>query len=259
MGLRHQFSSTDGPQSVNRRKRPTTKPIDGLIVEFKKSQRQQSFENVSTKRKAGGPPTARPPVSLNGADWGSSDAKHLIVQDTMDGLAPCGEKIKDVGKLFEEMCAHQPEFKDFPCDRERHKSRIERIQKALARLKWSANCDKKCLIDARKVHPKRTHGPTGTVLQEGSEAARCLAIAMENGEHLVPNFKPGTLWASKACHRQFSKRRFSKRIDQLREAAKPHGENPQQTASEREKKQIKKIKNRPKFSRIGTISAHDQA
>ena len=30
----------------------------------------------------------RPPVSLNGADWASSDAKHLIVQDMMDGLVP---------------------------------------------------------------------------------------------------------------------------------------------------------------------------
>ena len=29
-----------------------------------------------------------PPVSLNGTDWGPSNAEHLIVQDMMDGLVP---------------------------------------------------------------------------------------------------------------------------------------------------------------------------
>ena len=70
----------------------------------------------------------RPPCSLNGADWGTSDAKHLMVQDMMDGLVPVNSKIVNTRKLFEEMYAHQPEFIDFPFDEDRYKARISRLQ-----------------------------------------------------------------------------------------------------------------------------------
>ena len=38
----------------------------------------------------------RPPASLNGADWGSSEAKHLMAQDMLDGLVPIDQPIADV-------------------------------------------------------------------------------------------------------------------------------------------------------------------
>lgn len=88
----------------------------------------------------------RPPVSLNGADWVTSDAKRLMAQDMMDGLVPV-DPTKDAAKLFEEMHAHQPEFADFPFDRERHKGRVSRLQKVARNMQWSAKCDKECLAE----------------------------------------------------------------------------------------------------------------
>ena len=196
----------------------------------------------------------RPPASLNGADWGSSDAKHLIVQDMMDGLVSCEEPIKNVRHLFDEMYAHQPEFRDFPFDQERYKSRFTRIQKVVKRLKWAAEYDSKCLEEARALYPQQTHGPTGVILWENSEADRLLKEDMANGLHLT--MKPGDLFQTRECYKTFGKRRFSKRIDQLREAAKPYGLNPQQAAEKREKKHKNKVKNRPNYSRKDTTAPY---
>jgi hypothetical protein len=91
----------------------------------------------------------RPPVSLNGADWGTSDAKHLMIQDMLDGLVPVDEKIKDIKKLFDDMYAHQPEFADFPFDDERYTNRVKSIQACVKRLQWAAQYDKTCLAEAR--------------------------------------------------------------------------------------------------------------
>ena len=198
----------------------------------------------------------RPPATLNGADWGRSDAKHLMVQDMIDGLVPCDKPIKDITRLYNDMYAHQPEFKNFPFDAVRYKDRVGRIQKTVKRLKWAAAYDKECLDEARKKYPQQSHGPTGTILWEGSEAARLLEIDMAAGKHLVPNFKPGDLWETKDEYKKFTKRRFSKRIDQKKEAAKPYGENPAMVQAKREKKQIRKIKNRPQISRAGMTNPY---
>ena len=99
--------------------------------------------NPATKKKK-----ERPPATLNGANWGSSAAKHLIVQDMMDGLVPYDEKIRDYKHLYDELYAHQPEFRDFPFDLERYRSRITRIQAAVKRLKWAADYDEQCLNQA---------------------------------------------------------------------------------------------------------------
>ena len=141
----------------------------------------------------------RPPVSLNGADWGPSSAKHLIVQDMMDGLVPYDRPIRNVQHLFDTMYAHQPEFANFPFDEERYKARIGRIQKAVRRLKWAADYDKKCLAEARAMFPKQTHGPTGVILWDGSEADKCLREDMENGKHL--QMKPSELHATRDCYK----------------------------------------------------------
>ena len=193
------------------------------------------------------PPPSRPPCSLNGADWGSSDAKHLIVQDMMDGLVPYNERIQNIRHLYDTMYAHQPEFCDFPFDEERYRTRIARIQKVVKRLKWACDYEAKCLAEARAVYPKQTHGPTGRILWEDSEADKFLEIDMTAGKH--EQMKPSQLRATRECYKLFSTRRFSKRIDQKREAAKPYGCNPLQAAAKREQKQKKKVKNRPHLSR----------
>ena len=197
----------------------------------------------------------RPPAALNGADWGSSAAKHLIVQDMMDGLVPYNERIRDYKDLYDKLYAHQPEFQDFPFDLERYRDRITRIQKAVKRLKWAADYDEKCLAEARQVYPTRTHGPTGTILWQGSEADKWLEIDMAANKH--KEMKPSELRLTRDCYQLFSPKRFSKRIDQKREAAKPYGLNPMQAAAKREQKQKMKIKNRPNISRSGTISPYD--
>ena len=189
----------------------------------------------------------RPPASLNGADWGSSDAKHLIVQDMMDGLVPYDVRIQNVRRLFDQMYANQPEFENFPFDKERYRDRITRIQKAVQRLKWASVYDKQCLAEARAIYPKQTHGPTGRILWEGSDADKFLALDMAEGKHL--QMKPSQLRLTRECYLLFTPRRFSKRIDQKKEAAKPYGTNPLQAAAKREHKQRMKIKNRPQLSR----------
>ena len=197
-------------------------------------------------------PAERPPVSLNGADWGSSNAKHLIVQDMMDGLVPYDKPIRNVRHLYDQMYAHQPEFRDFPFNQERYKARIGRIQKAVKRLKWASEYDDKCLKEARQVFPQQTHGPTGVTLWEDSEADKYLEIDMADGKHLQMKC------ATRECYQLFSVRRFSKRIDQKREASKPYGLNPMQAAAKREAKQKSKVKNRPIVSQIGSISVYDE-
>ena len=196
----------------------------------------------------------RPPASLNGADWGASNAKHLIAQDLLDNIVPCAERIEDIKQLFDELYAHQPEFKDFPFDEPRYRARIEHLQTVVRRLKWSANYDKQCLAEARAMHPKQTHGPTGTILWADSEADRLLKIDMSNNKHL--EMTPQKLRETKPEYQLFSKKRFSKRIDQLTEAAKPYGMNPMQAAAKKANKEKKKIENRPDISRAATQSPY---
>ena len=64
--------------------------------------------------------------------------------------------------------------------------------------------------------------------------------------------KPSELRETRECYLPFSKRRFSKRLDQMKEAAKPYGMNPMQAAAKREEKQKAKVKNRPTLSRAAT-------
>ena len=78
---------------------------------------------------------------------------------------------------------------------------------------------------------------------------------MARGLHLL--MKPRELFATRACYEPFGKRRFQKRIDQLKEADKPYGCNPMQAAAKREKKNLNKIKNRPELSRAGSIEPYN--
>jgi hypothetical protein len=204
--------------------------------------------------------SARPPASLNGADWGTSDAKHLMVQDMFDGLVPVDENIKDVKQLFDNMYAHQPEFANFPFDKEHYKARIKHIQTSVKRLQWAAEYDKECLVEARVLYSKKTHGPTRKPLWRDSEAAEKLAEDMANGLHL--HMKPRELFETQECYKLFGKRRFSKRIDQKKEATKPYGMNPMQAAAKKDakttsKKGRSKVKSRPEHSRLGEVEPYD--
>jgi hypothetical protein len=203
--------------------------------------------------------TRRPPPSLNGADWGTSDAKHLIIQDMLDGLVPVMENIRDISRLFNEMYAHQPEFANFPFDEERYKARIKCLQSLVKRLKWAANYDKECLAEARLLYPKQSHGPTGKPLWRNSEAATKLDEDMANSLHL--QMTPKELFETRECYKEFGKRRFSKRIDQKKEAAKPYGMNPMQAAARKEDPKTKrkghnKVKNHPEHSRVGLVQPY---
>lgn len=168
----------------------------------------------------------------------------------LDGSVPMDEKTKDVKCRFDQMCAHQPEFNDFPFDLTRCKGRVNRIQDAVKKLCWSSEHDKECHVEFRAAFPKLTHGPTGKPLWKDSEANRLLKEAMQQGLHLQmgpgdASFETNAVWAP------FRKRSFSERIDQLKEVAKPCGCNPMQAAKKKERKDKTKIKDRPDISRAG--------
>ena len=193
----------------------------------------------------------KPPVSMNGAQWISSPAKHLMTQDMLDGLVPVDEKIQNVFKLWSTMYAHQPEFKDFPFEETRYKGRIESLQKSIGQLAWAARRDQQCLEEARAVFPEQTHGPTGVPLWHGSDADKQLEEDMAAGRHLTMD--PSELRASNLeVYGAFSIKRFAKRVDQKREMAKPYGANPMQAAAKKAKKDEKRVRNRPDISRKAT-------
>ena len=183
----------------------------------------------------------RPPASLNKEKWQYSEARKIIAQDMIDGIVPIDEKIKDTRKLYEELYAHLPEFNDFPFDKTRYDTRVKSLQGIVTKLKWAAQYDAEAFAHDRAIHPASTHGHTGTLLWKGSEADNWLKVDMNSGLHNVPNFKPQELRMTRDCYQQFSKRRFSKRVDQLRQRAKPFGKTPGQAASKREKKKTTNV------------------
>ena len=67
---------------------------------------------------------------------------------------------------------------------------------------------------------------------------------------------PSKLKDLRVVYKDFSKKRFSKRIDQKKEAAKPYGVNPMQQAARRKKKEQVAIKHRPNISRIDNTTAY---
>ena len=169
----------------------------------------------------------------------------------LGGIVPVQEKIVNVFKLWSTLYAHQPEFKDFPFEESRYKSRIESLQKSIARLSWAARYVQQCLVQARAKYPNQTHGPTGETLWHGSDADKQLEHNMPWGlhEHMTPEELGAT---NLKVYGPFSKKRFAKRINQKREASKPYGANPMQAAAKKEDKEKKKLKNRPDISRLQT-------
>ena len=84
------------------------------------------------------PPTARAskrkkvekkkktPASLNGAQWGYSEARKKIAQDIINGFIPSTGKI-NVNEIFHSRYANNPLFKDFPYQEDLYKSQIDSL------------------------------------------------------------------------------------------------------------------------------------
>lgn len=184
---------------------------------------------ASRRKKA----TSRTPTKAAGktkkkADWRYSDARQLIAQDMMDGIVPINETIKDPEKLYNELYAELPEFEDFPYDKKLFATRLKSLQATVSKLQGSAKLDIAAFARDRAIFPLQTHAPNGRKNWEGSEADRWLKVDMNSGLH--EHMAPSELYATRTCYSDgFSLRRFTKRIDQLRESDKPFGATPGQS------------------------------
>jgi hypothetical protein len=89
----------------------------------------------------------RPPAALNNAVWRTSKAKQLVAQDIIDGEIPAeGDYAQD--EVFERLYKDHAFFVDFPYDYEHYKARIDRLRKAVTKLKhWSQYDSAKVLED----------------------------------------------------------------------------------------------------------------
>lgn len=149
-----------------------------------------------------------------------------MAQDMMDGLVPVTEAIVDVEKLYYELYADEPEFVDWPWTK-LFVGRIKSLQKAVHRLQDAAKYDAAALAHDRLIHPTPTHAPNGMVLWEGSDAAKWLDVDFAAGKHLLLSM--AELKASRPSYADFSQRRISKRLDQLKQNAKAFGATPGQS------------------------------
>ena len=135
----------------------------------------------------------RPPATLNGADWKTSKAKMLVSQDIIDGLVPVTGPY-DVEALFNQYYKDHEYFANFPFDQQRYTDRIDRLRKAIGKLKHWADYDDEALKDDLLVYlPKQTN-VRGESRWEGSEAERLLKLDIDNGVHLEPGYAPKKLY-----------------------------------------------------------------
>ena len=170
------------------------------------------------------PPKKQPKKEL----WQYSEAKSIMAQDMMDGIVPFNEPIKDPERLCKELYANRPEFKEHPYSY-LVPGRIKTLQATVNKLGGSAQKDKDALLHDRARNPQSTHEHNGRVLWKGSGAAAQLKDDMANDRHLTMNAE--ALFASSPAYKEFGQLRLTKRIDQLKEAAKPYGKTPGQNAA----------------------------
>mmetsp|Transcript_6587 Transcript_6587/g.9625 ORF Transcript_6587/g.9625 Transcript_6587/m.9625 type:complete len:203 (-) Transcript_6587:60-668(-) len=186
--------------------------------------------------------------------WRYSEAKKLMAQDMIDGIVATDIAIKDIKKLYDQYYAGHPFFKDFPFDKELFKGRVSRLQHSVQRYKEYSKMDSEAFAKDRLVYPQKTHNVKGEPLWKGSEAAECLIEDMKNGLHLT--MKPQELRETRECYKDFNKTRFSKRIDQMKQKAKPFGATPGQTKSKKKKKGSGNIKVNSSLSRRGLVQTY---
>ena len=148
------------------------------------------------------PNPSRPPAVLNGADWKMSKAKLLISQDIIDGHIP-GEGPIDVEALFEQYYKGHEFFANFPFDKIRYTGRIDRLRKAIVKLKVSADRDAEALQADLMIFPPPVANIRGELRWHGSEAERLLKLDIDAGVHLQPGYEPKKL--HKASHGEYMK------------------------------------------------------
>jgi len=166
------------------------------------------------------PKPDRPPATLNGAVWRTSEAKQLMAQDIIDKLVPI-EGVIDSEELYNRMYVNQPEFKNFPFDKVRYDGRIDRLRAAIKRLKYWAVYDAAAVARDRALHPPPAVNIRGQLRWNGSEAQKLLKIDIANGLHeqMAPRF----LRMTKDEYKEFELPVFRKHIDQTKQALKPFG------------------------------------
>jgi len=180
--------------------------------------------------------------------WQCSEAKSIMAQDMMDGILPCHQPVKDPERMHRELHADRPEFKDHQHSR-LVPTRIKTLQVTVHKLGGSAQKDKDALPQDRARNPKSTHGHNGRVLWKDSDADARLKDDMAKGRHLAMTAEQ--LCDSSPAYAEFGQRRLTKRIDQLKQDAKPCGRTPGQNAASK----------LPRFnkekSRKGVIGPHN--
>ena len=149
-------------------------------------------------------------------------------------VAPSGSCAGMTKIHYTEVFKNDPDFKDFPHDKDIYDGRLGRLRHAINQKQHWADMDAVALIKDRQVYPVRTHNAKGEINWKGSEADFWLKKDMEKKKHR--KMKPEALRATRPCCQLFSKKRFSKRIDQLLEDEKDFGVTPGQDKSKAKKK-----------------------
>lgn len=197
-------------------------------IKTKKNKRPQ--QPTKNKSKA----SSKPPASLNDEKWISSGAKDFVSQCFIDGILPLEQaelKELDLKDIYDNLFQRRREFKNFPFRSDLYAARLESIRNAVANTQSWAAFDEMALERDRNIFPCRTHNSKGEINWKGSEADYWLKVDMEAEKHL--HMKPSQLREQRNCYKLFSKERFRKRIDQLKEAAKEYGCTPGQNKSKR--------------------------
>ena len=102
----------------------------------------------------------------------------------------------DVAGLFDQYYKGHEYFKNFPFDARRYIDRIDRLRKAIGKLKVWADYDEQALKSDRILCPPQEKSVRGVPRWQGSEAERLLKLAIDEEVHLKPDYKPKTLWES---------------------------------------------------------------
>ena len=160
---------------------------------------------------------ARPPASLNKADWKTSKAKQVVAQDIIDGVIPMKGKF-DSFSLCDRYCASNEWFRNFPFDQTRCDSRIKSLQETVGTLKKRAEHDSKEITKDLQKHPPKDKNARGEQRWEGSDAQKLLKEDMDNGLHL--NKSGRELWLSRGEHMLFGNVVFMKHIDEEKQTRK---------------------------------------
>ena len=166
--------------------------------------------------------TKKPPATLNGAKWISSDARKLMAQDIIDGLIP-EEGPVDVDELWKNLYAEHELFVNFPYSKERYKARLDTLRKAVKTFKYWADFDSKAIASDLLICPPSEKDVRGDPRWEGSAAQEQLEEDVILG--LDVGKTPMELRATRAMYQEFSVTKFRKHLDQVKQTRKSYVEN----------------------------------